>query len=174
MATIGESLKASEDQQRRERIVRRSDMLRKFVKEDLLTALQDNITKGGSDYAPVIPPQEIRPLFAASLGGDVPSPYESKRSAYYDVWRELDEWATSEDLFIRTGHNMSKDNYVRPWADYDWGGSLGILQKPKAEPVKPTPPAPQMVSKGVPVSVLVIGMIAVILAFILLAVGAFK
>lgn len=147
MSTIGEELKQREDQLTQERITRRSDMLRKFVREDLLLALQTAIGSGHEDYAPVLAPKEIRHLFAARLGGDVSSPYEDKRSVYYDVWRELDEWATSEDLFIRTGHNMDKDNRVRPWADYDWGGSLGIRKK-KPEPAKPTPPAPQRVMQG--------------------------
>lgn len=173
MATIGESLKASEDQQTRERIARRSDLLRKFVKEDLLKALQDSIASGYTDHAPVLAPKDIRYLFAAPLDKDVPSPYQNERSVYNDVWRELDAWAASEDLFIRTGHNMGKDNYVRPWADYDWGGSLGI-RKPKVEPVKPTPPETQKVSRGVPMPILILGSFVLILAFALILAGAYK
>lgn len=174
VTTIGSSLKETEEQKKRERIAHRSELLRKFVKEDLLAALQANITAGHNDYAPVLAPKEIRHLFAAALDSGCHSNHSHPRSAYRAVWDELDEWAKSEDLFIRTGHNLSKDNYSRPWDDYDWGGSLGIRQKPKPEPVRPTPPPPQIISKGVPVPVLAIGTIAVILAFVLYVLGAFK
>lgn len=153
MATIGEELKQVEDDKTRERIARRSNMLRKFVKEDLLLALRLRISEGYTDYAPVLPPKEIRRLFAAGLDYSGVAARDRKDSAYYDVWKELDEWAAGEDLSISTGINLSKDNYIRPWDDYDWGGTLRIRKPEPVKPTKPTPPASQKIQKGATISV---------------------
>jgi hypothetical protein len=172
--SIGEQLKQTEELRRQERVTRRSDMLRKFVKEDLLNALTTQIDKGGNDYAPVLAPKEIRHLFAAPLDAGYKNSHSNPQSPYNAVWRELDAWAASENLFIRTGHSMGNNNRGGiPWDNLDWGGSLGI-RVPKPEPVKPTPPAPQVVKKGISFPTLIIGTMAVILGLILVALGAFK
>lgn len=170
MTTIGEQLKQVEDKHARERIARRSDMLRKFVKEDLLAALKEDIERGGSGRKAVEAPKEIQHLFAAPLNWDGHSPHTSKSSPYNNVWRELDAWAESENLEISTGTPFDEGKYGGvPWDMRRWGGYLKI-SVPKPQPVKPTPPAPIKQEQGANITManLLWGMaIAVIGTFIL-------
>lgn len=154
----------------RERTARRSNMLRKFVKEDLLAALEKDIKNGGDGYARVKAPDEIRHLFAAPLDHNGGSPYTNK-GPYFNVWRELDGWAASENLSINVGEAF--DNGQRggtPWDMRPWGGYLRIALPKPVVPVKPTPPAPRMVENGATITMneMLVGIFAsVIITFLL-------
>lgn len=149
MATLGEELKDVEARKTRERIDRRSEMLRKFVKQDLLEALRENIHQGNNGYAPLIAPVEIRPLFAAPVYEGYTTPYTNKNSAYYNVWRELDAWAAGENLKLNVGVRVEdkdyKHKYSTSWDHLNWGANLSIKVE---EPVRPTPPPTQKMARG--------------------------
>lgn len=169
MATIGEQLKQVEDQHTRERIARRSDMLQKFVKEDLLAALKEDIAKGGSGRKALEAPKEIGHLFAAPMGRGFYDPHTSTESPYYPVWRELDAWAKSENLSISTGSYFDGNQYRGAWETRRWGGYL-YISVPKPEPVKPTPPAPTKQEQGATITIkeAVFGILFAVLATFLL------
>lgn len=152
---IGADLKDTRDKKTVERVARRSAMLSKFIQEDCVNALREDIEKGGSGYAPLLPPQEIRYLFQAPLTTCDKTPYNDPNDTYASVWRALDDWADSENLSINTGVNLTKGGYSRPWADYDWGGYLSIKSPKPVEPVKPvrpTPPKTRFVEQGADIS----------------------
>lgn len=171
MATLGEDLKAIEDQKTNERIARRSDMLRKFVKEDLLKALQQDIENGGDGRKALEAPADIRHLFAGPLDYDGYCPHTSTRSTYYKVWRELDAWAKGENLAIATGTPFDKNQYGgTPWDMRRWGGYLYISVPKPEEPVRPTPPALRKVENGANITMneMLVGIFAsVIITFLL-------
>lgn len=150
MTTIGEQLKQTENSKTRERVARQSDMLRKFVKEDLLRSLKDNIEKGGRGLsdARLLAPKEIRHLFQAPLCYDETLSIDNPNSIFAPVWDELKAWMLQENLKLQVGEDMgNRDRSGVPWAEKDWGGYL-YISLPKPEPVKPTPPAPQRVMQG--------------------------
>lgn len=144
--TIGEDIKALERQKTQDRIERNKALLIKFVKEDMVEAYRAAVEKGNT-FGPIKAPKEISQLFAAPLSGDSKSPYNNPTSVYSATWRELDAWAASEHLSITTGYNFDNGAWVKPWADYAWGGYLTYQ---KEELVKPTPPPPRIEKRGVP------------------------
>ena len=150
MATIGEELTAIKNDKTRERIARNSDMIRKYVKEDLLAALQANIKAGHNGYAPVLAPEEIRNLFAAPLSAESKTNYNWAGSAYYKVFQEVTKWAEGEGLRLSIGYDMGDNDYGGvPWFNKDWGAYLYIPEKPKpTEAVRPTPPQTQKITQG--------------------------
>lgn len=169
MATIGEQLKQVEDEKTRDRIAHRSNMLRKFVKEDLLEALKEDIAAGGSGHKGLEAPKEIRHLFAAPLTYNGYDSYTDPNSAYCEVWRELDAWAKSENLAISTGSYFDENQYHEPWDFRRWGGYL-YISVPKPQPVKPTPPAPIKQEQGATITIkeAVFGILFAVLATFLL------
>lgn len=142
--TLGERLKDIEDEKTRERVARRSELLRQFVKTTLVSALETNINDGGNGIASVEAPRDISFLFAGAIADwDDNYPYINRNSGYYLVWRELDAWAESQNLMIVVGEHFDKNKYYHiPWADRRWGGRLQIaLPKPEivtqsVQPVK--------------------------------------
>jgi len=154
VATIAEELTQIQKQKTRERIARRSDVLRKFVKEDLLAALQNDIKKGGSGYAKVQAPDDINFLFVGKLDfSDRETRYDSD-SAYAPVWKEIEEWLEAEGLALRTGEVFDEGQRGGvPWSSRPWGGYLFIPQKkPEPVPTKPAPPPTQKVKQGADLS----------------------
>jgi hypothetical protein len=153
--SIGEELKNTRDQLTKEKVAVLSDLLRKFVKEDLLAALEKNIKGGGNGVVPVLAPVEIRQLFAGRSSPYVDnSPRSLQNSAYAPVWEELDAWAASENLKLNTGHAFDKEQYDVPWLDRKWGGYLTInlpktKPEPASEPVRPTPPSLRIEKRGI-------------------------
>jgi len=152
VATITEELTPLTSQTAHARIAQRSELLRKYVKEDLLLMLRKDIARGGSGHMGVEAPKDIGFLFAENLGGDpVTKRYDG---AYGPVWRELDEWMSAEGLALHMGEVFDGGQYGGvPWIDRPWGGYLFIPQKkPEPVPTKPTPPPTQKVKQGADLS----------------------
>lgn len=150
MTTIADDLIAIKNEKARERIARDSDMIRKFVKEDLLLALRENIKAGHDGFAPVLAPKEIRTLFAAPLSAESKTNYNWPGSAYYKVFQEVETWANEQGLGLCIGYDITgNDRGGVPWASKDWGAYLSIRQKPKPkEAVRPVPPPTQKITQG--------------------------
>jgi hypothetical protein len=149
--TIGSELNAVENKVRTERILRRSVLLRKFVKEDLLAALTAKVqTDAGLDTCPtVLAPKEIRHLFAGiPEWGDQMTSRMNPRSPYAAVWKELEDWVDSEGLELVTGIEIDRSERWIAHEKKNWGGYLEIKRARPVEPVKPTPPPLQKVSNG--------------------------
>lgn len=150
MATIADDLIAIKNEKARQRVAHNSDLIRKFVKEDLLLALRENIKAGHDGFAPVMAPNEIRPLFAAPLSAESKTNYNWAGSAYYKVFQEVETWANEQGLGLCVGHDMADhDRGGIPWANKDWGAYLTIREKPKPkEAVRPVPPQTQKITQG--------------------------
>lgn len=150
MANISEELKQLKAQKTAERIARQSEMLRKYVKEDLLAALRADIEAGGSGHRLVGAPEELRPLFQAPVSRDDIPNHLNPNSAFAPAWNELKEWMRTEGLDISTGYEMNKSIGGVPWANKHWGAYLYIPEKKQeaAKPVKPTPPPTRKVVQG--------------------------
>jgi len=128
--TIGQNLRAIQAQKRQDRIELQSDILREFVKDDLLCALQRAVSDE-KDYEAVLAPKEIRRLFAGKLISEDLRPQDDPRSAFHEVWQELKTWADDENLVIHTGHHIGPRGQSTPWHEQNWGGYLTVA-KPKA------------------------------------------
>lgn len=150
MGTIGEKLKDRERQKDRERIARNSIILRKFVKEDLVAALEKGIEEGRNGSERVLAPKEIRHLFQGRLSYEDTLSIDNPNSAYREIWDELKAWMDAENLKLMVGEDMSNTRYSgTPWANKDWGGYLYIsISKPEQELVKPTPPESRKAWQG--------------------------
>ena len=174
MSTIGEKLKDLEHQKDQERVDRNSIILRKFVKEDLVAALEKGIREGRNGSETVLAPKEIRHLFQGRLCYEDTLSIDNPNSAYREIWDELKDWMDSEHLKLMVGEDMSKTRYSgTPWANKDWGGYL-YISIPKPEPVKPTHPETVKVTRGVPGWIFLLAGLSVLGYIVLAYAGVFK
>lgn len=126
--TLGAKLLESEE--KRNAVIRQAKgrALVDFFKITCAAEVNQAIENGRSTSY-ILPPQEIRHLFARPLShGDRPD-HENPNSEFVVEWMEIKAWAAEQQLRIVTGYTKDSLQYSTPWGKLNWMG--------KVDPIRP-------------------------------------